>query len=158
MLPASIFRRTHSVTVSLLMWLCVWQLQHNLCYWMCPELGSNASCVNLFSDTFSNSFSADVVVCLKISAQHLLLNVSEIRVQTLRASTVFRTRSVTASLLMWLCVRQYQHNVRVKRFARQPFFRTCSRTVSLLMRLCVWQFQHNLCYWTCPKLVQTFRA
>ena len=87
------------------------------------------------SDTFSNSFSAgvvvslasfsaDVVVCLTISAasaQPLLLNVSEIRVQTLRASTVFRTRSVTASLLLWLCVYQSQHNVRFKRFARQPF-------------------------------------
>ena len=106
------------------MWLWVWQLQHNLCYGTCPKLGSIASRANLFPDTFSNSFSADVVVCLTISAasaQPLLLNVSEIRVQTLRASTVFRTRSVTASLLMWLCLCQSQHNVRFKRFARQPF-------------------------------------
>ena len=41
-------------------------------------LGSNASCVKLFPDMFNNSFSADAAVCLAVSVQPLLLNVSEI--------------------------------------------------------------------------------
>ena len=47
------FFRTCSVRGSLLM-CCVWQVQHNLCYWTCPKLGSNDSRVKLFLDTFSN--------------------------------------------------------------------------------------------------------
>ena len=55
------------------MWLCVKQYQHNLCYWTCPKIDSNASRV------FSNSFSVDVVMCLTISTQPVLLNVFGIR-------------------------------------------------------------------------------
>ena len=79
MLHASTFFRTRSVTDSPLSCLCAQQFRRTLCYCTCPKSGSIAPRVNLFSDTFSNTFSVELFVCSTIQAHPLLLNVSEIR-------------------------------------------------------------------------------
>ena len=71
-------------------------------------------------------------------------------VRTLLASTFFLTRSVTDSLLSWVCAWRFQHSVVIERgrnwvrmLLASTFFRTRSVTDSLLSWVCACQSQHS---------------